>query len=111
MSEPAAGRISHRDKDGNPLELLEWARLHEDMSYRLVAEDEVAGQRVRTVWEGIDDGVQVACMWANGVSSDGETYRTVWEGFWPCTQDEALAAHQETLATLRAKEPKSAERG
>ncbi|MFD9815172.1 hypothetical protein [Streptomyces sp. NPDC059080] len=110
MSKSTDGQISHRDKEGRPLDLMAWTRLHKDLEYRVIAEDEVAGHLVRTVWEGIDDGVQVACMWANGISSDGKTFRTVWEGYWPCTQDEAKAAHRETVATLRAKRPADATR-
>ncbi|MET8342502.1 hypothetical protein [Streptomyces microflavus] len=108
MDEQDAGQVIHRDKEGRPLDLMAWGRLHEDMEYRVVAEDEVAGALVRTVWEGIDDGVQVACMWANGISFDGKTFRTVWEGYWPCTQAEAEAAHRETVETLIAKQPASA---
>ncbi|MEW1922215.1 hypothetical protein [Streptomyces sp. NPDC088360] len=99
MNEPDAGRVTHRDKDGRPLELLEWARLHEDLAYRLVAETQVGDALVRTQWEGIDDGVQVACMWHTGVRRDGR-WTTIWEGYWPCTLDEAVAEHEQVAADV-----------
>lgn len=49
--------VGHWDKDGNPIPLLVWARLLEDMNYRRVGLDTVKyGFRVSTVWLGIDYG-------------------------------------------------------
>lgn len=43
------------DKVGKPLELLTWARLFEDVSYRRIAADTVPdGKVVSTVWLGTD---------------------------------------------------------
>lgn len=43
------------DRDGEPLKLMEWARLVEEDEYRRVAWDELpGGVRVSTVWVGIN---------------------------------------------------------
>ncbi|MEV6309949.1 hypothetical protein AB0M10_15290 [Streptomyces sp. NPDC051840] len=96
-------QVHHRDKGGRPLALLEWADLFQNLDYRRVAETQVGGTLVRTVWEGIDDGVQVGCMWATGVGN-AEALTTTWEGYWPCTQEEAKAAHEKVVATLRERQ-------
>lgn len=44
------------DRDGRPLELLDWARKSEDKAYKQVAYDEFPGGRVSTVWLGLDHG-------------------------------------------------------
>lgn len=101
MSEPAESRISHRDKKGQPLELLEWARLYEDFDYRLVAETQVGDQLVRTMWEGIDAGVVGAGdMFHTGVRRD-DKWRTAWSEQHPCTVIEAEAAHELVVAKIR----------
>lgn len=99
-----AGRIHHRDKEGQLLELLAWAELYDDLDYRLVAETQLDDVLVRTMWEGLDDGVQVASMWHTGIRRN-ERWETVWKGFWPCTQIEAEAAHELVVARLREQPP------
>jgi hypothetical protein len=46
------------DKDGNPISLMEWARLFEDWEYKSVGNDTVTNDRgehhVSTVWLGAD---------------------------------------------------------
>ncbi len=42
------------DKEGKPLDLMEWANLFEDFEYRQVGDSLVDGIRVSTVWLGLD---------------------------------------------------------
>ncbi|MFF8283305.1 hypothetical protein ACF06W_11350 [Streptomyces albus] len=102
MSESAAGRISHRDKDGNLLELLEWGRLYEDYDYRRIAETNLEGDvLVRTMWEGLDAGIHGGgCMFHTGLRQNGQ-WQCVWEGQYPCTVAEAEAAHESVVASVR----------
>lgn len=101
MSEPAEDRISYRDKEGQPLELMEWAQLFEDDKYRLVAETEVGSTLVCTMWEGIDAGVVGGgAMFHTGVRRNGH-WRTAWAGHHPCTLIEAEAAHELVATKLR----------
>lgn len=45
------------DRDGKPLEMLEWARLFENLEYKRVARDELTnGCLVSTVWLGLNHG-------------------------------------------------------
>ncbi|MFC4498484.1 MULTISPECIES: hypothetical protein [Streptomyces] len=107
--EQATGRISHRDKEGQPLELLEWAALYEDHAYRLVAETEFDDVLVRTMWEGIDAGVVGAGdMFHTGVRRAGR-WSDAWAGHHPCTLIEAEAAHELVVAKVREQPPASAE--
>lgn len=107
MREPTADRISHRDKEGRPLPLLEWARLFEDFEYRLVAETGVGDVLVRTMWEGIDAGVVGAGdMFHTGVRQ-ADRWSDAWAGHHPCTVVEAEAAHELVVAKIRVQTPES----
>lgn len=98
MTEPAGSAVRRRDKDGRPLELLEWAQLYEDTEYRTVAETQVGDALVRTMWEGHDVEVMGAgCMWHTGIRRD-ETWATVWEGNWPCALDDAKVHHEQVVS-------------
>lgn len=44
----------HFDRDGNPINSMQWAMLHADRDYCQIAETEVEGFRVSTVWLGIN---------------------------------------------------------
>lgn len=52
--------LHYYDIDGNPIEMLEWAELFEDDSYKRVALDEIGDVQVSTVWLGLDHN------WADG---------------------------------------------
>jgi hypothetical protein len=92
--------VHHRDREGKKLTLMEWSRLFEDREYRVVAETKHGDALVRTLWEGLDDGVEVACQYHTGIHWGGE-WTTVWEGYWPCTDAQAKAKHQQVVALLR----------
>jgi hypothetical protein len=43
------------DRNGKPLELMEWAKLMENTEYKIVAQNQLAnGKFVSTVWLGLD---------------------------------------------------------
>lgn len=46
--------IRYYDRDGQPLELMEWAAKFEQRDYKRVALDVIQGVRVSTVWLGLD---------------------------------------------------------
>jgi hypothetical protein len=49
------GLMDYYDKQGKPMELLEWGKLFEDFSYKRVAEDTLPdGKWVSTVWLGLN---------------------------------------------------------
>lgn len=49
----------HYDRQGNRIDLMAWARLMEDDTYRRIAHDVVDGCEVSTVWLGLDYGYGV----------------------------------------------------
>ena len=66
--------MTYRDRQGREIALLEWAHLRKNMSYRVVAEDQVGDVMVRTVWEGIETTPGVA--FATGTSTGAPSGRT-----------------------------------
>jgi hypothetical protein len=40
------------DRDGKPIDALEWDRLRNDRAYRTIGDDTVHGLRIRTLWYG-----------------------------------------------------------
>lgn len=99
--EPSREGGHYWDKDGKPLSLEEWVELLNDPNYRLVAETTYQETTVRTIWEGIDDGVRVAAMYATGIGNDAGGLKTVWEGYYPCTLADAQAMHGKIVTGLR----------
>lgn len=100
MSHTTQEQVHYRGRNGEALTLGEFARLYADREYRLVAKAEHLDAVVQTQWEGIDDGVQVGCVWHTGICWAG-AWTTVWEGYWPTTEDEAKAKHEEIVTLLR----------
>jgi len=49
-------RDPYYDRKGRPIGLMDWARLHEDANYLIIAQHWVRGWMVSTVWLGIDHG-------------------------------------------------------
>jgi hypothetical protein len=47
-------RDLYYDRQGRPMAMLDWARKHEDMDYKIVAQHWVRGWKVSTVWLGIN---------------------------------------------------------
>jgi len=47
------------DRDGKPLEMMEWARLFEDPEYQQVELTIVGEARVSTVWLGLDHAIGI----------------------------------------------------
>lgn len=80
---------------------MEWARLHEDLDYPLIAETAHGDLLVRTVWSGMDDGVGVAPMYLTGLRDAGGSWSDAQELFWPCTADDAKTMHDDVVETLR----------
>lgn len=46
--------ILYYDRKGRPLDLMGWARLHEDRDYLMVAQHWIRGWMVSTVWLGLN---------------------------------------------------------
>ncbi len=86
------------DKNGEPLDLYEWASKHEDFDYRSVAHDEDGRWRVSTVWLGINhnfDGDGPPVIFESMVfppdGYDDQDCRRY------CTVEEAEAGHAELV--------------
>jgi hypothetical protein len=44
------------DRQGKPIEMMDWAALHDDTAYRIIAQHWIRGWMVSTVWLGLDHG-------------------------------------------------------
>lgn len=93
------------DKEGEPIEMMEWARLLEDYEYKVVGRTDLPeGLRVSTVWLGLDHGFGgVRLIFETMVfGADGEALA---EGFARySTQEEARMGHEQTVANLSVKQ-------
>ncbi|WP_369042276.1 hypothetical protein [Streptomyces sp. Midd1] len=105
--EPEQDAVNQRDREGNPLTLAQWSEHFADPDYRLVGETQHGDILVRTLWEGLDDGVQVACQYHTGINLAG-AWTTVWNGYWPCTEAQAKASHEAAVAVVREACPATA---
>lgn len=88
------------DREGRPLDLWQWAAMFEDGAARRVAEDDVGGVWVSTVWLGLDHSFgtsprplifETMCF---GGPLDQEPRRYA-------TEAEALAGHAEVVTLVR----------
>lgn len=110
--------LEYYDKDGSPLETLEWARKLENYEYKRVANEVVIGRyRVSTVWLGLEHGTDgkgrplifetmvFPCTDAGAVTHYGDLdcVRTA-------TEIEALRAHKRMVKKWSNATSKSAER-
>ena len=87
--------IQYQDKEGKPLELLEWAKLLEDKKYQVIKQGVVGTHWVSTVWLGLEHGFRegeplifetmVFADKGKGDSVDEERY---------CTVKEAVQGHE-----------------
>ena len=98
------------DRQGNPLTLMQWAKLVENFDYKVVAQTEVGFDRVSTIWLGLNHN------WWGGPPLIFETMI-----FWFCpdqhddeqecwrypTEEAALAGHDQAVAYVKehANEP------
>ena len=93
------------DREGKPLELLDWAAKFEDPAYMLVVETRLASARITTIWIGLDhrfgdDGPPLIFeTTVRGGPLDGERERYA-------TEAEAEAGHERWVkhAMRRSKE-------
>lgn len=85
-----------RDRDGNEIDLLRWADLRDDATYRLVAEDRSRDFTVRTIWEGIDE--LPGSMYFTGIAPAGtEQFTTITDSD---TEQSAQVTHQRVVAFI-----------
>lgn len=89
------------DKQGKPLELLEWAKRLEDMEYKRVAVDEIDNRRVSTDWLGLSHqlGEGPPLIFETMIFGTDEEYCARYS-----TEAQAIAGHAEVVRKLRAGE-------
>lgn len=87
--------LNFRDRQGQPLTVLEWGTKFEDFGYRLVAEDtvQIPGEShvyVRTVWSGALDAFLDHRLFSTAYKINEGTWSTVEQYD---TEEEAIAGH------------------
>jgi hypothetical protein len=89
------------DRKGLPMTLEEWSSAFEDFKARQVANDELCGHTVSTVWLGIDHGFGLS---AKPLIFESMVFRG--EESLECqryaTEDEARAGHVALVAEVKA---------
>lgn len=88
------------DREGQPLELLDWARLYEDVEYRQVALDEAGKYSVSTVWQGFNHRLEGGNYFETAVwlTAGGVSYGEFRIISSCALEGEALAKHAQTVA-------------
>lgn len=101
------------DQDGNPIPLLQWARLFEDTAGRTVASDDTPSGRLVTMWLGIVEpsiegyrlfGTALVSARAGDERPDSRELETY------DSKAQALAGHARHLATENDRAAQLAER-
>jgi hypothetical protein len=105
--ELAPGETAFVGRDGQPLEMLEWANRALNEEYRIVGRTEHQDVVVLTEWLGIADTVKVSVMYQTHIQEAGKRQQRAWHSHWPSTEDEAEAAHELVVAKVREQANKS----
>lgn len=99
------------DRQGHPMDLMQWAAKMEDLDYKVVAQHWVRGWMVSTVWIGIDHNFspfgKVPIIFETMIFPPGdEAEHGIWSDEY-CdrypTEEAAQAGHDRALSWLREK--------
>jgi len=87
------------DRGGNPVEMMEWARLHADDNIKRVALEEREGISVSTVWLGLNHrlGGDGPPLIFETMIFGGDHDQDQWRY---ATEAEALEGHAEAVASV-----------
>ncbi len=95
------------DKEGKPLELMEWAELSESGDeYRVIGKTVVGEYLISTIWIGLNmnlgHGVGLPLIFETMVFSDSGN--TGWDDYQLryATEEQAKAGHEETIKKVQA---------
>lgn len=88
----------YRSRDGQPMELLEWAKAFEEYEIRQVAIDYVGPYMISTIWLGIDEPTLARGLFESVAFLNGERV----EERFSDTEEEARTEHAEVLANWTA---------
>lgn len=96
------------DKTGRPIDVMEWAKLSEDIDYKRIVKETVGEYEISTIWLGVDHGSgggpPMIFETAVFADTDEETITLRY-----ATLEEAQAGHAEQVAKAR-KTPLAARR-
>lgn len=87
------------DRDGNPLELMEWAIKMNDAEYKRVARTELGDVLVSTVWLGLDHSFGMGLPLIFETMIFGGPHDE-WQDRYS-TEVEALAGHERVVVALQ----------
>lgn len=92
------------DRDGNPIEVLDWAAKFEDPEYRLIAvdQDDPGTAMVSTIWQGTDlarnymDDIPPMIFESALLLPDPDNpeHANITQSHYSATEEEARRAHQ-----------------
>src|SRR5215472_8391252 len=100
------------DRQGQPIDIAVYGELHGDRDYVWVAQDEVRGYRVSTVWLGMNhnlSGEGPPVIFETMIfpprdehALEGEEWDEMFMARY-CTEEEALAGHAETVGWISGR--------
>ena len=99
--------ILYFDKDGTPMETLEWAKKFEDFMYRIVSQDMVGKYLISTVWLGLTySSLSLPVGTFETMIFDRESMRPAHDLYCERynTLDEAKIGHLHSVAMVREAE-------
>ena len=88
--------VTYRDKEGNPLTVLQWGHLFEDLNYRIIKTEMVGDIQVSTIWLGLLD--MSGCYFETGVFDEN---RKMLEMTRYESLEEALAGHDAEVDRIK----------
>ena len=97
--------LRYYDRDGQSLNMLEWAKLFEDHGYKIVDQTEVGGYTISTVWLGLDHSTFVGfplifeTMVFRREDDDSNAFDGVQERY--TTEQQARDGHDDIVRKVR----------
>lgn len=97
-------RVQYYDRQGQPMNLLDWGRRFEDMEYKIVKQTTIGEFFISTVWLGLNHsfGDGPPMIFETMIFQHGEETENELDGFQEryATEAEAAAGHEGAVAAV-----------
>lgn len=93
-------RHYYYDKNGKPLNMIQWGELFQNPDYKIVKRDQIGDVKVYTVWLGMDHGFLNELPIIFETMVFGGEFDQYQERY--ATEQEALAGHKKIVGRVNA---------